>query len=149
MDTGSRLRITGEGDSGSQGGPSGDLYVLIDVEEHEFFERRDQDLFCLIPVSFSQAVLGTEISVPTLGGDERFKIPSGTQSDSVFRIRGGGIARSNGRGHGDLYITVKIEVPLKLSKEQRALILKFAETEQNENQPIQKKILERVKEIFG
>ena len=149
VDTGSRLRVAGEGDSGTRGGPPGDLYVLIHVEEHEFFERRDDDLFCHIPVSFAQAALGTVIPVPTLDGQEQLKIPAGTQPDSVFRIRGVGIAKANGRGQGDLYVTVGVQIPRKLSREQRELISKLSETEDAENQPIQKKILERVKEIFG
>ena len=149
VDTGSRLRVTGEGDAGIRGGPRGDLYVMLQVEEHEFFERRDDDLFCHIPVSFAQAALGTVISVPTLGGRAQLKIPAGNQPDSVFRIRGAGIAKASGRGRGDLYVTVKVQIPTKLSREQRELISKLSETDKAENQPIQKKILERVKEIFG
>ncbi len=149
VDSGSRLRVTGEGDSGSRGGSSGDLYVMIHVEEHEFFERREDDLVCYIPISFAQASLGTEITVPTLDGEERLKIPSGTQPDSVFRIRGAGVANSGGRGRGDLYVNVNIKIPTKLSREQRDLISQFAETEDAENRPIQKKILDRVREIFG
>lgn len=149
VDTGSRLRVTGEGDSGTRGGAAGDLYVLIHVEEHEFFERREDDLLCHVPVSFSQAALGTVISVPTLEGQEQLKIPAGTQAGSVFRIRGAGISKSTGRGQGDLYVTVSIQVPRKLSRDQKELITKLADTEDAQNQPIQKKILERVKEIFG
>ena len=149
VDTGSRLRVAGEGDSGTRGGSPGDLYVLIHVEEHEFFERRNEDLFCHIPVSFAQAALGTVISVPTLAGQKQLKIRAGTQPDSVFRIRGAGIAKANGHGQGDLYVTVDVQIPTKLSREQRELISKLSETEEAENQPIQKKILERVKEIFG
>jgi len=149
VDTGSRLRVTGEGDSGIRGGSPGDLYVLIQVEEHEFFERRDDDLFCHIPISFPQAALGTVISVPTLDGQEQLKISAGTQPDSVFRIRGGGITKATGRGQGDLYVQVGVQIPKKLSREQQELISRLSETEKAENQPIQRKILERVKEIFG
>jgi molecular chaperone DnaJ len=149
VDTGSRLRVSNEGDAGARGGPPGDLYVFINVGEHEFFERREDDLFCHIPVSFSQAALGTEITVPTLDGEERLKIPSGTQPESVFRIRGAGIARANGHGKGDLYATINVRVPTKLSRDQRDLLSRLAETEDFENRPIQKKILEKVKEIFG
>ena len=149
VDSGSRLRVSGEGDAGSRGGPSGDLYVMIDVEEHEFFERREDDLVCYIPVSFAQASLGAEIVVPTLDGEEKLKIPSGTQPDSVFRIRGAGVAKTGGRGRGDLYVNVNIKIPTKLNREQRELLSKFAETEKAENRPIQKKILDRVREIFG
>ena len=149
VDSGSRLRVAGEGDAGHRGGPQGDLYVLINVAEHEFFERREDDLFCHIPISFSQAALGTEISVPTLDGEEALKIPSGTQPDSVFRIRGAGIARTNGRGRGDLYVNINVRVPTKLTRDQRDIVSRLAETEETANQPIQKKILEKVKEIFG
>lgn len=149
VDTGSRLRISGEGDSGSQGGPRGDLYVIIHVGEHEFFERRDEDLLCHVSLSFAQSALGSEIVVPTLDGEERLKIPAGTQPDSVFRIRGAGVPRSGGRGRGDLYVNVSLSVPTRLTREQRELITKLAGTEDAENRPIQRKILEKVKEIFG
>ena len=143
------MRVSGEGDSGARGGPPGDLSVLIHVKEHEFFERRDDDLFCHIPVTFSQAALGAEIRVPTLSGEELLRVPSGTQPGSVFRVRGAGIARTDGRGLGDLYVTVNVVVPKKLTREQREIIAKLSATEDAENQPIQKKILEKVKEIFG
>ena len=147
VDTGTRLRIVGEGDAGPRLGRPGDLYVLIHVGEHEFFERRDDDLVCHIPISFTQAALGAEILVPTLDGEESLKIPPGTQPDTVFRIRGAGIQKANGRG--DLYVNVSLRVPTKLTREQREIVSSLAETEKAENQPIQKRILERVKEIFG
>jgi len=149
VDTGSRLRIAEEGDAGTHGGPPGDLYVVIRVREHEFFERRDEDLFCHVPISFAQAALGAEVAVPTLEGQEALRIPPGTQPDSVFRIRGAGVARPGGHGRGDLYVNVSVNVPTRLSREQRELIARLAETEQAQNQPIQRKILEKVKEIFG
>jgi len=149
VDTGSRLRVTGEGDAGGRGGPAGDLYVLIHVEDHDFFERREDDLYCHIPITFAQAALGTEIAVQTLEDEEKLKIPAGTQPDSVFRIRGAGIQSHDGRRRGDLYVNVAVEVPRSLTREQRDIITQLAETDKGENQPIQKKILERVKEIFG
>lgn len=149
VDTGSSLRVTGEGDSGGRGGPPGDLYVIIHVADHEFFERRDNDLYCQIPVSFTQAALGAKINVPTLVGEEVLKIPAGTQPDTVFKIRGAGIARTDGRGVGDLYVNVSVDVPRKLTKAQREIISKLGETQNIENQPVQKKILEKVKDIFG
>jgi len=149
VDTGSRLRVSGEGDAGTRGGVPGDLYVLLHVGDHDFFERREDDLFCHIPISFSQAALGTEINVQTLEDEEVLKIPAGTQPDSVFRIRNAGVRRAGGRGRGDLYVNVNVEIPKKLSKEQRAIISQLAGTEKAGNEPIQKKILERVKEIFG
>jgi molecular chaperone DnaJ len=149
VDTGSRLRVTGEGDAGGPGGPPGDLYVVIQAGEHEFFERRDEDLFCHMPVTFAQAALGTELPVPTLDGEEKLKIPAGTQPGSVFRIRGAGVPRAGGRSRGDLYVNLSLTVPKRLSRDQRELITRLRDTEDARNQPIQRKILEKVKEIFG
>lgn len=149
VDTGSRLRVSGEGDAGERGGPPGDLYVLLHVKDHKFFERRENDLYCHIPITFAQAALGTEIQVPTLDGEAPLKIPAGTQPDSMFRIRQAGIRSPNGGRQGDLFVNVNVEVPRKLSREQRALISKLAETENHANEPIQKTILEKVKDIFG
>lgn len=149
VDTGARLRVSGEGDAGERGGGPGDLYVLVHVGDHEFFERRGDDLYCHIPVSFAQAALGAQIRVPTLEDEETLKVTPGTQSGSVFRVRGAGMPRTDGRGRGDLYVNVNVEVPRKLTREQREIISKLAETEDAENQPIQKKILEKVKDIFG
>lgn len=150
VDTGSKLRVSGEGDAGPNNGPSGDLYVVIRVQEHEFFERREHDLFCHIPLSFPQAALGAELSVPTLEGEtERLEIPSGTQTGSTFRIKGRGISKRGGSARGDLFITVDVVVPGKLSREQKDLLTKFAGTIETENKPLPKKILERVREIFS
>jgi molecular chaperone DnaJ len=150
VDTGSRLRITGEGDASPPGGVAGDLYVVLRVGEHEYFERREQDLFCHVPLTYAQACLGAEVPVPTLdGGETPLKVPAGTQPDSTFRIRGQGVPMTNGRGRGDLYVQVSLTVPTRLSRDQKELIGKLAETEAAENRPIQRKILDRVKEIFG
>ena len=150
VDSGSKLRISGEGDAGGKGGPSGDLYVVLNVQDHEFFERREHDLFCHIPVSFPQAALGAQIMVPTLEKEEeKLSIPSGTQTGSTFRIKGRGISKRGGSARGDLYVTVNVAVPHKLNREQKELLTKFASTIETENKPIQKKILERVKEIFS
>jgi molecular chaperone DnaJ len=150
VDTGSKMRVSGEGDAGAKGGPSGDLYVVLSVQEHEFFERRDHDLYCHIPITFPQAALGAQIAVPTIDReDEKLAIPAGTQTGSMFRIKGRGISKRGGAARGDLYVTVDIVVPAKLSREQKDLLSKLAETIEIENKPIQKKILERVKEIFS
>jgi molecular chaperone DnaJ len=150
VDNGSKLRITGEGDAGGKGGPSGDLYVVLMVQEHEFFERREHDLYCHIPIAFPQAALGTQILVPTLEReDTTLNIPSGTQTGSTFRIKGRGISKRGGSARGDLYVTVDVAVPTKLNREQKDLLAKLAATLETENKPIQKKILERVKEIFS
>jgi molecular chaperone DnaJ len=150
VDNGSKLRITGEGDSGGKGGPPGDLYVVLAVHEHEFFERREHDLFCHIPVTYPQAALGSQIMIPTLEREEeKLNIPSGTQTGSTFRIKGRGISKRGGSARGDLYVTINVVVPTKLSREQKELLTKLASTIETENKPIQKKILERVKEIFS
>jgi molecular chaperone DnaJ len=150
VDTGSKMRVSGEGDAGAKGGPSGDLYVVLGVQEHEFFERRDHDLYCHIPITFPQAALGAQIAVPTIDREEeKLVVPAGTQTGSTFRIKGRGISKRGGAARGDLYVTVDIVVPAKLSREQKDLLSKLADTIEIENKPIQKKILERVKEIFS
>lgn len=150
VDNGSKLRITGEGDAGGKGGPAGDLYVVLNVQEHEFFERREHDLFCHIPITFPQAAIGAQIGVATLEREEeKLSIPAGTQTGSMFRIKGRGISKRGGSARGDLYVTVNVVVPTKLSREQKDLLTKLASTIETENKPIQKKILEKVKEIFS
>ena len=150
IDTGDKLRVSAEGDAGGPGGQQGDLYVVLVVQEHKFFERREHDLYCHVSISFPQAALGAEIVVPTLEGEEdRIKIPSGTQSGTVFRVKGRGVAKRGGSARGDLYVTADVVVPAKLTKEQRELISKFDETLQHDNKPIEKRLLDRVKEIFG
>jgi molecular chaperone DnaJ len=149
VDNGSKLRVSGEGDAGGRGGPAGDLYVVLNVHDHEFFDRREHDLYCHIPITFPQAALGDRIIVPTLEReDETLAIPAGTQTGSTFRIKGRGVSKRGGSARGDLYVTVNVVVPAKLTKEQKELLSKLAATIETENKPIQKKILERVKEIF-
>lgn len=150
VDTGSRLRISGEGESGAYGGESGDLYVVVNVKEHDYFERDGADLYCMMPVSFSQAALGGEIHVPTLDGEnEELKIPEATQGGTKFRIRGKGIPYLNGRGRGDLYVTVRVMTPQKLTREQRRLLEQLAEISSFESMPAEKKVREKMKNIFG
>jgi len=150
VDNDMKLRISGEGDAGGKGGPAGDLYVVLNVQEHEFFERRDHDLYCHIPVSFPQAALGSQIMIPTLEGEEeKLNIPAGTQTGSIFRIKGRGISKRGGSARGDLFVALDIVVPTKLTREQKELLTKFGSTIDTENKPIQKKILERVREIFS
>lgn len=149
VDSGSRLRIMGEGEEGVYGGGPGDLYVVVYVKEHPFFEREEANLYCAIPISFTQAALGDEIQIPTLESKETLKIPEGTQTGTTFRIRGKGFPHLNGRGRGDLFITVKVATPQKLSREQRRLLEQLAEVSSIENTPAEKKILEKVKDIFG
>jgi molecular chaperone DnaJ len=150
VDTGDKLRVSSEGEAGARGRPPGDLYVVLAVREHEFFERREHDLYCHVSISFPQAALGAEISVPTLDGEEdRLRIPSGTQSGTVFRVRNRGITKRGGSARGDLYVTADVVIPSKLTKEQKELISRLDETFHHDNKPIEKRLLDRVKEIFG
>src|ERR1700729_184345 len=124
VDSGTRLRMTGQGEPGTNGGPAGDLYIFLEVKEHAFFERRGADLYCTIPVSVTQAALGATIRVPTLQGEEDLEIPDGTQSGQMFRKRSKGMPNPNG-GRGDLYISIRVVIPAKTSREQRRLLEKL------------------------
>jgi len=151
VDTGTRLRVQGEGEPGPNGGPAGDLYVVLDVKEHAFFERRGADLYCTIPLSVSQAALGTELQVPGLNGEERLKVPEGTQSGAVFRVKGKGLSDPHGGGRGDLYYHVRVLTPTKLTKEQRKLMEQLNATLKVENKPAERgsSLFDKVKDIFG
>ncbi len=127
-DTGMRLRLIGEGDAGERGGPSGDLYIVLYVKDHELFERRGNDLFTQAPISFARAALGGIIQVPIVNGVEDLKIPEGTQSGQTFTMRGKGIPDINGRGKGDEHVVVHVQVPTKLTAEQREILKQFAAT---------------------
>jgi len=129
VDSGSRLRLTGEGEPGSYRGPHGDLYVFINVETHEFFQRRDTDVICTVPISFIQAALGDKISVPTLNSDKKLRIPKGTQPGDVFYFHGEGIVSLRTGNRGDQIIQVDIKTPTHLSKKQEALLKEFAALE--------------------
>lgn len=146
VDQGSRLRIVGEGEGGPKGGPSGDLYVVLHVEEHPFFQRQDNNIYCEIPINFSQAALGGETTVPTLEKPEKIKIPAGTQSDTVFRLKGRGIVSLDGYGKGDQLVRVKVVTPKKLTKEQKEL---FEQLDTISGDPEESSSLfEKVKEIL-
>ena len=155
--TGQRLRLASEGESGPNGGPPGDLYVVLHVQEHPFFQRDGNDLYCEIPLSFPRLALGDEISVPTLDGQTSITIPEGTQTGSTFRLRGKGMPDVSGRARGDLLVTVKAVTPKKLTKEQRKLLEELAASlpaEPAEPQPVgqaedDKGLFGRVKDIFG
>ena len=149
VDTGTRLRVPGGGEAGKQGSPPGDLYVVLIVGEHSFFERHDRDLSCTIPLSFWQAALGAEIQIPTLQGEETLKVPGGTQTGAVFRIRSRGFPDLDGRGRGDLYIQVKVQTPTRLTSEQRQLLQQLAEISPADNSPSDKGFLEKMKEYFS
>jgi molecular chaperone DnaJ len=149
IDTGSRLKLRGEGEGGYNGGPAGDLYVVLHVREHPLFRREGNDVVCEVPIGFTQAALGAEIDVPTVKGKVKMKIPAGTQSDSVFRIKGKGAPDVRGYGKGDALVRVVVETPKKLTAKQRALLEEFARISGEEVHPLSKGFLEKVKEMFG
>jgi molecular chaperone DnaJ len=129
VDTGIRLKVAGEGGEGERGGRAGDLYVVLHVEPHSFFERHGDDILCQIPISFAQAALGAEIEVPSLNGFKKLSIPAGSQSGQVFTLRGQGIPHLNGFGKGDQHIQILVKVPTKLNKRQKELLQEFASWE--------------------
>jgi molecular chaperone DnaJ len=156
--TGQQLRLQNEGEAGSAGGPPGHLYVVIHVQEHEFFRREGDNLFCEVPVNFTTLALGGEIIVPTLDGTEALKVPHGTQTGTTLRLRDKGMPDVNGRGRGDLFITVQAQTPRKLTKEQRHLLEQLAEAlPKEEFQPRapggeeqdERNLFDRVKDMFG
>jgi molecular chaperone DnaJ len=147
VETGSRLRVQGEGESGAQGGPSGDLYVVIHVAEHERFERQGANLYASEPITFAQAALGSEIQVQTLDDQEKLKIPLGTQTGTVFRLKGKGMPVLGGRGKGDLFVAVTVVTPTSLTREQRKLLEQLAEVESKDLQD--RGLVDKVRDIFG
>jgi len=149
VDDGTRLRVAGEGESGALWGATGDLYVALRVRDHPFFDRRGDDLYCTVPISMAQAALGAELKVPTLNGQERLRIPEGTQSGSVVRLHGKGLASLEGRGHGDLYIVLQVVTPTHLNREQRRFMEMLAPGLRVENKPIERRVSGRVKDGFG
>jgi molecular chaperone DnaJ len=149
VEDGTRIRYGSEGEAGTYGGQPGDLYIVLHVKEHAFFEREGNDLHCAVPISYSQAVLGSEIEIPTLEGTHKLRIPEGTQSGTVLRVRSKGVPVLNGRGKGDLYVALKVHTPAKLSKRQRELLNELAQLDGVENKPERRTLLSKVKDIFG
>ncbi len=145
---GSRLRSSRNGEAGIRGAPPGDLYVVIHIKEHKVFQRQDDDLYCEVPIAFSLAALGGEVDVPTLEGKAHLKVPAGTQSGQMFKLRGKGITNVNGRGRGDLFARLIVEVPSRLNAEQRRKLEEFAALCGEENTPLRKSFFERAKEFF-
>jgi molecular chaperone DnaJ len=141
VDNGSRLRLTGEGESSRAGGPPGDLYVVIHVEPHDFFSRDDTDIICRVPISFVQAALGDKIKIPTLNGKKELQIPKGTQPGDIFRFHGEGIASLRNGRRGDQIIQIMIKTPMNLNKKQEALLKEFAKLEKN-------KLSKKIKNMF-
>jgi molecular chaperone DnaJ len=149
VDTGTRLKLTSEGEPGERGGPPGDLYVVVHVQEHPIFIREDTEVICEVPISFTQAALGSTIDVPTLDGKVKMKIPSGTQSGKVFRLRGKGIPHLNGYQRGDQHVRVTVEVPEKLSKKQKEILEQFQAATGEDAHPQSKGFFDKVRELFG
>ncbi len=150
VDTGSRLKLRGEGESGGTGGQPGDLYILMQVAEHPLFIRDGNDVVCEVPVSFAAAALGTELEVPTLEGHAKVKVPAGTQSGHLLKLRGRGVPDlQNGYGTGDQVVRIIVETPRKLSAKQRELLEEFARISGEEVHPMSKSFLDKVKSMLG
>lgn len=148
VDSGTRLRSSGAGDAGLRGGEPGDLYVVLYVKQHELFEREGDHLFCEIPISFSTAALGGEQQVPTLEGKARVKIPEGTQSGTVFRLKGKGLPSLRGGRSGDLHVSTVVEIPTKLDSKQKKQIEEFADSVGEKNSPLKGSFFEKAKRFF-
>ncbi len=148
VDTGSRLRVHGEGEAGEKGARPGDLYILLEVKAHEIFERHDSDIYCEAPISFTTAVLGGEVEVPTLEGKIMMKIPAGTQTGRVFRLRGKGIVHIHEYGRGDQLVKVQVDVPTELTSEQKRLLKDFAKASERSSGPLEKSFVEKMKRMF-
>lgn len=149
VDTGSRLKLRGEGESGASGGPPGDLYVVIQVAPHPLFVRDGLDIICEIPMSFVQAALGAEIDVPTLEGKVKMKVPAGTQSGKVFRLKGRGVRDVQSYRQGDQLVRAVVETPTRLTPRQKELLREFAALGGEDVHPLSKGFLDKVKQIFG
>ena len=149
VEEGTRIRYTGEGDVGRGAGQAGDLYVVLSIRAHDFFERDGQDLHCVIPISFPQAALGAEIEIAGVDGPVMLKIPEGTQSGKELRIRGKGVPYLNEKGRGDLIARVVVQIPKKLSKAQRDLITELGKSMSVDNKPTSPGLLEKMKDLFS
>jgi molecular chaperone DnaJ len=150
VEDGTRIRYQEQGDVGPNGGPSGDLYVVLEVKPHPFFEREGRDLHCSVPISISQAAMGAEIVIPTLdGGEHKLKVQEGTQSGTTFRVRGKGVPALQSSGKGDMFVKIRVETPRKLTKRQRELMSELGETFSIDNKPEPRSLFEKVKDIFG
>jgi molecular chaperone DnaJ len=147
VETGSRLRLAGEGEAGAQGGPAGDLYVVIHVKEHELFERQGNNLYASVPITFAQAALGSETTVKTLDSQQELKVPAGTQTGTIFRLKGHGMPVLGGRGRGDLFVSVTVVTPTTLTREQRKLLEQLAQIEEKDLSD--KGLMDKVRNIFG
>ena len=148
VEEGTRIRYGGEGDAGRQNGPKGDLYIVLSIRAHDFFERSGHDLHCVIPISFPQAALGAEIEIPGIDGPITLKVPEGVQSGRELRVRGRGVPHLNEKGQGDLVVKVIVQIPRKLTRAQRELIAKLSETMAVDNKPTAPGLLEKMRDLF-
>ena len=149
VEEGARILYSGEGEAGVYDGPPGDLYVVLHVKEHSFFQREGSELHCVIPISFAQAALGTEIQVPTLEGAHRLQVPEATQTGTILRLRNKGVPVLNGHGRGDLYVELRVQTPDKLSKRQRELLSELENEGAIENKPVDRSLIDKVKDMFA
>ena len=149
VDTGARLKLRAEGEAALPGGVPGDLYVVIQVEPHPIFVRENLDILCDIPITFVQAALGAEIDVPTLAGKVKVKVPPGTQSGKIFRLKGKGIRDVQGYQQGDQHVRIIVETPSHLTARQKDLLKEFAALGGEEINPLSKGFFEKVKQLFG
>lgn len=149
VEDGTRIRYQEQGDAGPNGVPAGDLYVVLRVKPHSFFEREGKDLYCSVPISFSQAALGSDVVIPTLDGDHKVKIPEGTQTGTTIRLRGKGLPALQSSGKGDLFVRIRVQTPSRLTRRQKELLEELAATSAVENKPEPRSLFDKVKEIFG
>ena len=145
IDNGQIVSLRGQGNAGKNGGPAGDLQIVITVQPHQLFQRDGSDVYCDAPITFTQAVLGGELEIPTIDGKVKYDIPEGTQTGTTFRLRGKGIPNVNGRGRGDQYVTVHIETPRSLNREQKEALRKFSETLKEHNYKERRSFFEKFK----
>jgi molecular chaperone DnaJ len=148
VETGTRLKLAGEGEAGVRGGPPGDLYVVITVQEHPIFTRHGDDLYCEVPISFTQAALGVQMEIPTISGRAVLKSPPGSQTGAEFRIKGKGLPNVRGYGRGDLVARIFVEVPTHLTAKQRELLEQYARLENGAGSPLVQGFWEKVKALF-
>ncbi|TSB46772.1 molecular chaperone DnaJ [Alkalicoccobacillus porphyridii] len=148
IDHGQQMRVSGQGEAGANGGPAGDLYVVFNVKSHEFFERDGEDIYCEMPLTFTQVALGDEIEVPTLTGKIKLKIPAGTQTGTNFRLRGKGVPNVHGRGQGDQHVKVRVVTPKNLSEKEKDIMREFAETHGGHTIEEQDSFFSKVKRAF-
>jgi molecular chaperone DnaJ len=149
VEEGTRIRYQGGGDAGRFGGPAGDLYIVLTVKPHDYFERDGNDLHCVVPISFTQAALGDELNLETMDGEIKLKVPEGTQSGKTFRVRSKGVPYLNEHGRGDLLVEVAVQTPKKLTRTQRDLLKQLGESLEIENTPTSRSLFAKVKEIFS